>query len=110
VIFLNLSLTQGNITLKIIDRYVRVYHSFGENEEPYYEVISTIGFTTTIKLTPPFQEGSILISAEENTYFYGEIKVSYLRYASSYGFFFLGLAVLLISYYGYRKYKWRNKY
>jgi len=38
---------------------------------------------------------------------YSGITVYYLRYASSYGLVFLGVAVILISSYGYRRYRWR---
>lgn len=72
-----------------------------------------------LQISPRFQ-GKMVIRfyadsgddvAEGDIIFYSEIKVSYIRYASSYGFVFLGVAVMLISYYGYRRYKWwRNKY
>jgi len=110
---LNVSLTQGTIDLQIFDRHVYYY------EEgiyiPYWEILNTTGFTTTIKISPPIKRYLYIkfnlqnVSDYFNGQIYIEIKVSYLRYASNYGFFFLGLAVLLISYYGYHKYKWRNK-
>jgi len=110
--FLNVSLTQGTINLQIFDRYVYYY------EEgiyiPYWEILNTTGFTTTIKISPPIK-GYLLIRFDPQNVshaiddIYSQIKVSYLRYASNYGFFFLGVAVILISYYGYRKYKWMNK-
>jgi len=111
--FLNVSLTQGTINLQIFDRYVYYY------EEgiyiPYWEILNTTGFTTTIKISPPIKDYLYIRFDPQNVSrtiddIYSEIKVSYLRYASNYGFFFLGLAVVLISYYGYRKYKWRKKY
>ena len=77
--------------------------------------MNTTGFTTTIKISPPIK-GYLYIKFDAQNVsdvfddIYSEVKVSYLRYASNYGFFFFGLAVILISYYGYRKYKWRNKY
>jgi hypothetical protein len=109
--FLNVSLTQGTINLQIFDKYV--YR--GENYTAYWEILNTTGFTTTIKLSPPIKEYLYIRFDPQNVSdkfnnIYIEIKVSYSRYASNYGFFFIGFAVILISYYGYRKYKWRNKY
>ncbi len=69
-------------------------------------------FRDTIQITPSFQ-GSLFILifvddfAGEEASLYGDITVYYWRYASSYGNVFLGVAVILISYYGYRRYKWR---
>ena len=112
--FLNVSLTQGSIDLRIFDRYVD-YDEEGGSYIPYWEILNITRFTTTIKISPPIKGYLYIHFDPQNVsdYFNGqiyiEIKLSYLRYASSYGFFFLGLAVLLISYYGYHKYKWRNK-
>jgi len=111
--FLNVSLTNGTINLQIYDRYVYYYERGIYN--PYWEILNTTGFMTTIKLSPPIKDYLYIRFDPQNVSdvfddIYSEIKVSYLRYASNYGFFFLGVAVLLISYYGYRKYKWRNKY
>ncbi len=110
-LFLNVSLTQGTINLTIFER--DVYRT--ENYIPYWEILNTTGFTTTIKLSPPIKEYLLIRYDHQNITdvfndIYSEVRVSYLRYASNYGFFFLGLAVVLISYYGYRKYKWSNKY
>ncbi len=107
--FLNVSLTQGTINLQIFDRYV--YRE--EFYIPYWEILNTTGFTTTIKLSLPIKEYLYIRFDPQNVSdifndIYSEIKISYLRYASNYGFFFLGLAFILISYYGYRRYTWRR--
>ncbi len=118
----NISLPHGKISLQIFD--INDLSSFF-NEDlwgpyvRYLEVINTTGFTMNLQISPRFQ-GKMVIRfyadsgddvAEEDIIFYSEIKVSYLRYASSYGFVFLGIAVILISYYGYSRYRWwRNKY
>ena len=117
-IFLNISVTQGTISLQIMNGKEYTYHLKGEPFQPYWEVRNTTGFTTNIQMSPPFQGNIFMlfyfeenfIAEEDFIMFYSEIKVSYIRYASSYGLFFLGVAVLLISYYGYRRYKWRSKY
>ncbi|KKM01118.1 hypothetical protein LCGC14_1797630 [marine sediment metagenome] len=112
-VFLNVSLTEGTINLQLFDRQV-YYYEYGIYN-PYWEILNTTGFTTTIKLSQPIKRYLYIHFDPQNVsdvidYIYSEVKVSYFRYASNYGFFFLGLAVLLISYYEYRKYKWRNKY
>ncbi len=84
----------------------------GEPYDTYWEVENTTAFESTIQITPSFQ-GYLFIFVlvdeftGEEASFYGEITVYYWRYASSYGFVFLGVAFILISYYGYRRYKWR---
>ena len=117
----NISLPHGKISLQIMDRNDLNSFKYGwpyDPYVPYLEVINTTGFTMNLQISPRFQ-GKMVIwfylddphdIDEEDIIFYSEIKVRYLRYASSYGLFFLGVAVILISYYGYRKYKWRNKY
>ena len=130
-IFLNISLPHGNMSLPHGKISVQIFerndlNSFFHEERygpyrRYLEVINTTGFTMNLQISPRFQ-GKMVIRfylddeddiAEEDLIFYSEIKVSYLRYASSYGLFFLGVAVILISYYGYSRYKWwrslRNK-
>jgi len=108
-IFLNVSLTQGTINLQIFD------NMYNYEEGLYWEILNTTGFTTTIKISPPIKGYLYIYFDTQNISnifndIYIEIKVSYLRYASSYGFVFLGIAVILISYYGYIKYKMKSKY
>ncbi len=117
----NISLPHGKISLQIMDRNDLNSFKYGwpyDPYVPYLEVINTTGFTMNLQISPRFQ-GKMVIwfylddphdIDEEDIIFYSEIKVRYLRYASSYGLFFLGVAVILISCYGYRRYKWRNKY
>ncbi len=118
----NISLPHGKISLQIMDRNDLNSFLYGwpyDPYVPYLEVINTTGFIMNLQITPRF-EGEMVIwfyyddpddIAEEDIIFYSEIEVRYLRYASSYGLFFLGIAVILIFYYGYHRYKWwRNKY
>jgi len=124
--FLNISLPYGNISLPHGKISVQIFdindlNSFFNEDRygpyvRYLEAINTTGFTMNLQISPRFQ-GIMVIRfyadspddvAEEDIIFYSEIEVSYLRYASSYGFIFLGIAVILISYYGYRRYKWRR--
>ena len=103
-IFLNVSLTQGTINLQIFD------NRYNNEEGLYWEILNTTGFTTTIQIYPP-NKGFLFIYFDPQNGssifhdIYSEIKISYLRYASSYGFVFLGIVVILISHYGYIKYK-----
>ncbi len=108
-IFLNVSLTQGTINLQIFDNW-----NFYE-EGLYWEILNTTGFTTTIQISPPIKGYLYIYHDLQNVSdifndIYSEVKVSYLRYASSYGFIFLGIAVILISYYGFIKHKMKSKY
>ena len=83
----------------------------------YWEVENITNFATTIQITPPFQSNIVFLfiaeefpvaEEEDNILYYSELKVRYIRYASSYGLFFFAVAIILISYYGYRRYKWRS--
>ena len=117
-IFLNISVERGSISLQILKRKGFNCYLKGEPYIPYWEVENITEFTTTIQISPPFQ-GKIFIlfyaeeypvTEEDDILYYSEIIINYIRYASSYGLFFLGVAVILISSYGYRRYKWRSKY
>ncbi len=112
-IFLNISVEQGTISLQILKRKDFNCYLKGEPYIPYWEVENITEFTTTIQISPPFQ-GNIFIlfyaeefpvAEEDYILYYSEIIVSYIRYASSYGLVFLGVAIILISSYGYRRYK-----
>ena len=111
-IYLNISVFNGTISLQII-AYSEFKSFFaGEPYDTYWEVDNITVFEETVQLIPSFQ-GPILVYVDKITgdsltfLVYSEITVYYLRYASSYGFVFLGVAVILISSYGYRRYKWR---
>ncbi|KKN41384.1 hypothetical protein LCGC14_0723800 [marine sediment metagenome] len=111
-IYVNISVFNGTISLQIIERSEFVSFFAGEPYSPYWKVDNITVFEETIQITPPFQ-GYILVYVEKTAgdsvtfLLYSEITVYYLRYASSYGFVFLGVAVILISSYWYRRYKWR---
>jgi len=115
-IFLNISVEQGTISLQLIDNKEFNRYLNGEPYIPYWGVENITEFTVIIHISPPFQSNIVILFyaeeypvAEEDTIlYYSELKVSYIRYASSYGLFFFGVAVILISYYGYRRYKWRS--
>ncbi len=111
-IYLNISVFNGTISLQIIDQSEFISFFAGEPYDPYWEVNDITVFEETIQLTPSFQ-GYILVYVDKiagdpgTLLLYSEITMYHLRYASSYGFVFLGVAVILIYSYGYRKYKWR---
>ena len=114
---LNISVKRGTISLQILESKEFKLYLNGEPYIPYWEVENITRFTTTIRVSPPFQSNIVLLfypeefpvaEEEDNILYYSELKVRYIRYASSYGLFFLGVAVILISYYGYIRYKWRS--
>ena len=109
----NISVNNGTSSLTILlDSSDILSFMRGEPYGYYWKVENITLFESTIQITPSFQ-GYLFISvlvddfAGEEASLYYEITVYYWRYASSYGFVFLGVAVILISYYGYRRYKWR---
>ena len=115
-IFINISLNRGKISIQLIGKEEFSYFLEGNPYVPYWEVINTTGLTTNIPISPPIQgynyilfyaEEDILV--EENIIFYWQLKIKYLRYASSYWLFFLGIAIILISYYSYFRYQCRRK-
>lgn len=53
-----------------------------------------------------FGSGDEFIGNSTSILSYSGITVKYWRYASNYGFVFLGTAVVLISSYVYRRYRW----
>ena len=86
----------------------------GEPYDPYWEVNNITMFENTIQINPSYQglifiivSGDEITGDEGSILLYSEITLSYFRYTSSYGFFSLGIAVILISSYGYRRYKWK---
>ncbi len=107
---LNISVKRGTISLQILDSKEFNLYLNGDPYVPYWEVENITRFTTTVQITPPFQSNIVLLfyAEEETILYYSELKVRYIRYASSYGLFFFAVAIILISYYGYRRYKWRS--
>jgi len=113
-IYLNISVFNATSSLQIIDQFEINSFFTGEPYVPYWEVDNITVYENTIQITPSFQgyifilvSGDEIAGDEVSILLYSEITVHYLRYASSYGFVFLGVAVILISSYGYRRYKWR---
>ncbi len=113
---LNIYVERGTISIQILDNIAFKFYLNGDPYAYYWEVENITTFTTSIQITPPFQSNIVLLFyaeeyplvEEDGILYWSELKVSYIRYASSYGLFFLGVAVILISYYGYRRYKWRS--
>lgn len=105
-IYLYINVTEGILTLQILDNEAYFDYLFEDLYIPYREFRNITELNTTIHLLPSFQGiGAILFIAEEDTSLCKKINVSYFRYASSYGFFFLGIVVILISHCAYRRYK-----
>ncbi len=108
IIFLNITVTEGNISLQITDTIAIGNFLSGQPYVSYWEIINTTGFTTDIQISPSaYGPRYILIYAEINAWFTIELKIIYLTYASTYGFFFLGVAVILIFYYIYHRNIWK---
>ncbi|MFX1501953.1 MAG: hypothetical protein ACFFDH_13400 [Promethearchaeota archaeon] len=107
-IFLNATVTEGNITLQIIDTEALINLIRDQTYVPYWEITNVTDLITNIEISPPdYYPMYILVSAEGEFSFSLEIEVSYLNYASNYGFFFLGVAIILISFYLFCRYKLR---
>ncbi|HDZ18639.1 hypothetical protein LCGC14_1908130 [marine sediment metagenome] len=114
-IFLNISVERGTISIQMLGVKEFKFYLNGDPYAYYWEVENITTFTTSIQITPPFQSNIVLLFyaeeyplvEEDGILYWSELKVSYIRYASSYGLFFFGVAVILISSYGYRRYKWR---
>ncbi|KKN17863.1 hypothetical protein LCGC14_0961580 [marine sediment metagenome] len=114
-IYFNVSVYNATISLQIlVDPSDFVNFFMREPYGSHWEVNNITIFENTIQITPSIQ-GLILIVVTGNKslgnstsiLLYSGITVYYLRYASSYGLVFLGVAVILISSYGYRRYRWR---
>lgn len=114
-IFLNISLIDGKISIQLIGAEDFTNFLYGNHYVPYWEVINITGIMINIKISPQLQGRKYILFfvdsnavAEEDIIFYGKVKVCYLRYASSYGLLFLGISIILISYYGYQRFKWKR--
>jgi len=105
-VYLNITLIEGKLTITLLDDEQWYNFWMGHSYTPYWEVINITDVLTTIQINPPFQfSGFLIFYGEEDSIYQGEIFVSYYRYYTSYAVVFLGIAILLISYYFYRKYK-----
>jgi len=114
-IFLNISLDQGKISIQIIGDIEYQYFRNGYPYVPCWEVINITGIMINIQISPQLQGRKYILFfvdsnavSEDDIIFFGEVRVSYLRYASSYGLLFLGISIILISYYIYQRFKWRR--
>ena len=106
-IILNVTVTEGNISLYILDTNAIENFISGQPYIPYLEINNSTGCARNIQISPPaYGPRYILIYAENNACFTIELRVSYLNYTSSYGFFFLGIAVILFFYFVYQRYIW----
>ena len=111
---INLNITEGKITLQILDK--KAYSDWLKNSSlgfqssnipyyPYFQLVNITELNTKILLDPPFQEMvAILYIAEEDSTFYANIKLNYMTYSSNYGFFFLVIVIIMICYYSYKRY------
>ncbi len=111
-IYFNISVFNGTSSLQILDQFEFASFFRGEPYSYYWEVENITVFESTIQITPSFQGYLFILVlvdefAGEEVSVLSEITVYYWRYASNYGFVFLGVAVILIFSYGYRRYKWR---
>jgi len=105
-LYLNITLIEGKLTIRLLDDEQDYNFWMGLSYTPYWEVINITDVLTTIQINPPFQfSGRLMFYGEEDSIYQEEIYVSYFRYYTSYAVVFLGIAILLISYYFYRKYK-----
>ena len=105
-IYVNITLIEGKLTIFLLDSEQARNFWMGQSYTPYWEIINSTGILTTIQINPPFQfSGRLMFYCEEDSTFQREIIVSYFRYYTSYAVVFIGIAILLISFYFYRKYK-----
>ena len=105
-IYLNITLNEGKLTIFLLDDEQWLNFWRGHSYTPYWEVINSTDVLTTIQINPPFHfSGMLIFYGEEDSIYQGEIYVSYFRYYTSYAVVFLGIMIVLISYYFYRKYK-----
>ncbi len=105
-LYLNITLIEGKLTIRLLDDEQERNFWMGHSYTPYWEIVNSSDVLITILINPPFQfYGFLIFYGEEDSIYQEEIYVSYFRYYTSYAVVFLGIAILLISYYFYRKYK-----
>ena len=105
-VYLNLTVIEGNLTIILLDDEQEYNFWMGLPYTPYWEVINITDVLTTIQINPPFHfSGFLIFYGEEDSIYQGEIYISYFRYYTSYAVVFLGITIVLVSYYFYRKYK-----
>ena len=105
-VYLNLTVIEGNLTIMLLDGEQWRNFWMGHSYTPYWEIINSTDVLITIKINPPFPfSGHFIFYGEEDSIYQGEIYISYFRYYTSYAVVFLGITIVLVSYYFYRKYK-----
>ena len=105
-IFVNITFNEGKLTIFLLDSEQEYNFWMGHSYTPYWEGVNITNVLTTIQINPPFHlTGALIFYCEEDSTFQREIHVSYFRYYTSYAVVFLGIMIVLISYYYYRKYK-----
>ena len=103
-IYINAS--EGRFTIEILNQYSLWDKTVGREYEAYFRVTNLTFFEDIITLYP-LQNGPIYITitAEEYTVLNASSILTYYSYYSNYGFFFLGISLLLTSFYVYQKFK-----
>ena len=107
-IVLNLTIVNGNLSLMVLDHDAYKTWRFEDQDIQSYYQIGNI--TDTLILTIPFTSPitnymHILYIPSENSEFRRELKISYIFFHTNYGFFFLGIALIVGGRYGYVKIK-----
>ena len=107
-IVLNLTIVSGNLSLMVLDHDAYNTWRFEDQEIQSYYQIGNI--TDTLILTIPFTSPithymHILYIPSEYSEFRRELKISYTFFHTNYGFFFLGIALIVGGRYGYVKIK-----
>jgi len=105
-IIINLNITEGNLTLQILDSKAYWEWLLEEPYDPYFQRTNITELNTKILLDPPLQGPvAIVVFVEEGLTYSKDIKANYYFYYNNYGIFFLSIAIILISYYIYQRYK-----
>jgi len=105
-IIINLNITEGNLTLQILEPIENWKREQGEPYDTYFKRTNITELNTTILLDPPLQGFiEIVYIVDEDSTIYKNLEVNYYFYYNNYGIFFLSIAIILISYYIYQRYK-----
>ena len=107
-IYLNLTLVYGNLSLFITDREAYFNWNQGRDFQSYYQIGNiTDTLTISIQFNPPItQTMYILYIPSEDSDFHRELRINYTFFHSNYGFFFLGIAIIVAIRYSYVKIKY----
>lgn len=105
-IIINFNITEGNLTLQILEPIENWKREQGEPYDTYFKRTNITELNTTILLDPPLQGLiEIVYIVDEDSTIYKNLEVNYYFYYNNYGIFFLSIAIILISYYLYQRYK-----